>query len=263
MRLTPMNAIAGWLVSIIALPIVFAETALADGAAPASPSPPPVAASTGPALPRTAGLLAGKKPVRIVVYGDSISEVKTGWNGGASSPRNNWADLVGRRLAADYPGSTIDVEHFAIGGQNTYEGLGRLDGLAAFKPDMAIVEFGANDCCYHYLISEETELALTSLVKGIRDRYGADVIVIGTAGDNPYKPLFRHTDETIAAQRAAAAAANVPFVDMRAADLSATDGGKRWAEFHLGEQNCHPNDKGHIVWANAAYDAIRTNIGSK
>lgn len=208
-------------------------------------------------LPRTQQLIAEKKPVRVVLYGDSISEVKAGWSGGAKTPEANWGAVLVKRLGEGYPASTFTIHHFAIGGQNSYEGLGRLDGLEAFKPDLVLVAFGANDCCYHYLIPEETKLALTTLATEIRKRFGADVVLVGTGGDNPLEPFFEHLDETVAAQRQAAAEAKVPFVDMRKAVLNATEEGKRWAEFHFNESNCHPTDKGHVVWAEAALTVIK------
>ena len=226
-------------------------------AAAAEPAPPAQTEGKPAMLPRTQQLIAGKKPVRVVLYGDSIGEVKPGWNGGAKTPETNWGAVLVKRLGEAYPGSAFTVQHFAIGGQNSYEGLGRLDGLEAFKPDLVLVAFGANDCCYHFLLPEETRLALAALATDIRKRYGADVVLVGTGGDNPLKPFFKHLDETLAAQRQAAADVQVPFVDMRKAVLAATENGQRWAEFHCGEGNCHPNDKGHMVWADAAFAVLQ------
>ncbi len=209
-------------------------------------------------LPRTRQLIAEKKPVRVVLYGDSISEVKKGWNGGAKTPESNWGAVLVKKLHATYPDSAWSVHHFAIGGQNSYEGLGRLDWLEPFKPDLVLVAFGANDCGYHFLIPEETQLALTTLAGEIRKRFGADVVLLGTGGDNPLRPFFRHLDETLEAQRLAAAAADAPFVDLRNAVLRATENGIRWSDFHLAEGNCHPNDAGHAVWAEAAFNVLRS-----
>jgi len=226
-------------------------------AAAAEPAPPARTEAKPAMLPRTQKLIAEKKPVRLVLYGDSISEVKPGWNGGAKTPETNWGAVLVKRLGEAYPGSTFTAHHFAIGGQNSYEGLGRLDNLAEFKPDLVLVAFGANDCCHHFLIPEETKLALATLAIEIRKRFGADVAIVGTGGDNPLKPFFRHLDETLAAQRQAAVDAAVPYVDVRSAVLATTENGQRWAEFHCGEGNCHPNDKGHAVWAEAALVIIR------
>ncbi len=210
-------------------------------------------------LPRTHQLIAARQPVRVVLYGDSISEVgrSPNWHGGATAPGANWGAVLGQRLGAAYPGVAFPVHHFGIGGQNSYEGLGRLDGLAAFKPDLVLVAFGANDCAYHFLLPAETKLALTALATGIRERYGADVVLVGTGGDNPLAPFFQHLAETVAAQRAAAEAARVPFVDLRTAMMAATANGQRWAEYHVNAGNCHPTDAGHAVWAAAALAVIR------
>lgn len=218
----------------------------------------PVAASEP--LPRTARLIAEKKPVRVVVYGDSISEVKPGWNGGATSREANWASVLVKRLQERFADSAFSLERFAIGGQNSYEGLGRLDGLKSLAPDLVLVAFGANDCCHHFLEPEETRLALATLCAEIRQRHGADVLLVGTGGDNPHQPFFRHLDATLEAQRRAAADAGVPFVDVRAGILAATEAGKRWAEFHIADDNCHPTDRGHQVWADASLAVLRLTL---
>lgn len=214
-------------------------------------------------LARTQQLIAEKKPIRVVIYGDSISEVKKGWNGGAKTPESNWGAVLVKRLGEAYPDSTFTVQHFAIGGQNSYEGLGRLDGLEAFKPDLVMVAFGANDCCHHYLIPEETKLAQVTLATQIKNRFGADAVLVGSGGDNPLKPFFKHLDETLAAQAQAAAEAKVPFVDVRAAVIAATENGNRWAEYHINEENCHPTDKGHVVWAEAALKTLLNTLNEK
>jgi lysophospholipase L1-like esterase len=221
-----------------------AETATAEQASP---------------LPRTRARIAAGGEVTVVLYGDSISEVGRSprWHGGAGSSEANWGGQLVRLLAVAHPGARFKAVHFAIGGQNTYEGLGRLDGLEPLAPDLVLVAFGANDCCHHYLEPAETALALESLAKDIRKRFDADVIVVGTGGDNPREPFFRHLPETLAAQRRAADAAGVPFVDVRQPVLAATESGAKWADFHCGPANCHPNDAGHRVWAEAAFTRIQ------
>jgi lysophospholipase L1-like esterase len=211
-------------------------------------------------LPHTRQLIVDKKPVKVVIYGDSISEVKKGWNGGAKTVDDNWGSVLVKKLGAAYPDSVFTVSFFAIGGQNSYEGLGRLDYLEPFKPDLVLIAFGANDCSYHYLVPEETKLALTSLATEIHKRYNADAIIVGTGGDNLLKPFFKHLDETLAAQKAAATEAKVPFIDIRTAILTATDNGKNWADYHFNANNCHPTNRGHVVWAETAFNQIQNNL---
>lgn len=224
--------------------------------AAAGPTTPRAAATDAVCLARTRRLIAEKKPVRVVAFGDSISEVKPGWSGGARSPEANWAAVLVKHLGERHPGSDFTLRHCGVGGQNTSEGLGRLDGLGPLAPDLVLVAFGANDCCHHFLEPAETGQALAAVVAEIRKRFAADVVVVGTGGDNPRKPFFRHLDETLAVQRAVAAEAAVPFVDVRAAILEATSDGDRWADFHLAADNCHPGDAGHAIWADAALRTI-------
>jgi acyl-CoA thioesterase I len=211
------------------------------------------------ALPRTRELIAAGKPVRVVCYGDSISEVgrSPGYHGGATTPEKNWGQQLGGLLRQQWPKVAFTVLNFGIGGQNSYEGLGRLDWLAELKPDLVLIAFGANDCGYHYLIPTETGLAIKSMVEGVRGRYGADVMVLCSGGESPLQPSWQHADETIAATRQAATETKAPFVDIRAAVLQATDHGKRWSEFHNGIQDCHPNDRGHELWATTVFGVIR------
>jgi lysophospholipase L1-like esterase len=212
-----------------------------------------------PALPRLAAKIAAGETVTVVLYGDSISEVGRSptWFGGASKAEANWGPVLATMLAEAYPQATFTVKHFGIGGQNSYEGLGRLDGLGPLEPDLVLVAFGANDCGYHYLLPEETGQALKALVEGIRARYQADVVLVGTGGDDPVQPAFRHLAETLAATAAAARETATPYVDLRTPILAATENGKRWADYHTAVGNCHPNDAGHRLWARSAFAVIR------
>jgi lysophospholipase L1-like esterase len=202
--------------------------------------------------------LRDEKPVTIVAFGDSISEVgrSPNWHGGATRPENNWAQRLGSLLQRAYPKSPITIVNAGIGGQNAYEGLGRIDSLEALKPDLVLIEFGTNDCVFHFLEPEQTQLALTTLAQEIKRRWGADVALMSTAGDNPLAPFFKHRDETIEATRRAAGAAKVLFIEMRMPMLNATHNGERWAKYHLSTNNCHPNDEGHRVWAQTVFNAI-------
>ena len=211
-----------------------------------------------PGLPFTAARLAAGKPVHIVLYGDSISEVGRTPNyfGGATCRDKNWGERLGALLGRRYRHARFRVSHFAIGGQNAYEGLGRLDWLTALKPDLVLIEFGANDCGWHFIPPAATGLAVGSLVEGIRARTSADVVIVIPGGDNPQSPTMRHLDQTLRALRRTAAVRQSPVVDVRAAILRATQNGRHWTAYHNGLQDCHPNDRGHAVWAQAACAAI-------
>lgn len=210
-------------------------------------------------LPRVSEKLRKGEKVRVVSFGDSISEVgrTPTYFGGASCPQHNWASVTRDLMANAYPKSEIEIIYCGIGGQNSYEGLGRLDVLAALNADLVIVAFGANDCGWHHLEPWQTEVALKSIAEGIRVRYGADVAMACTGGDNPLMSKMDHLDETIAVTCQTAADEGIPYIDIRAAILSVTNGGNKWGEYHFSDDNCHPNDKGHQVWGNAVFSALK------
>jgi lysophospholipase L1-like esterase len=95
-----------------------------------------------------------------------------------------------------------------------------------------------------------------TLIDSVRQLTSADVAVMGLAGDNPQKPVMQHQDETRTAIRAAAIEESAVYIELRTPVLIATDSGERWAEFHASAMDCHPNDKGHRVWAEAVASAL-------
>jgi lysophospholipase L1-like esterase len=141
-------------------------------------------------------LIQEHKPIRTTLYGDSICEVGRSptYFGGASCAAQNWGQQLGRLLQKHYPTSPFTVTHFAIGGQNSFEGLGRLDGLAEHQPDLVLLSFGANDCGYHFLPPEATYQAQRELIGVTRGRFGADFVVIAMGGENPLFPTWRHPE---------------------------------------------------------------------
>ena len=83
---------------------------------------------------------------------------------------------------------------------------------------------------------------------------------MGPAGDCPAAKQMVHLDETIDALRTVAAQVGAPFVEVRAAMLSATGNGRRYTDFHQGLTDNHPNDAGHGLWARAAFDVLKANL---
>ena len=74
----------------------------------------------------------------ILILGDSLSA-------GYGLPRGSgWVNLLTQRLQTDYPGAAI--VNASISGETTAGGKRRIDGLLErHKPDIVIVELGAND----------------------------------------------------------------------------------------------------------------------
>jgi len=214
-------------------------------------------------LPRFVEKLRSGGSATIVAYGDSISEVgrTPGWFGGASAADRNWAQQVGAILRSRCEDAKLIVRNFGIGGQNSYEALGRFDWLGPLDPDLVLVELGTNDCGWHPLPPECTYTAFKMLLEAMQYS-GVEAVVLGLAGDNPLSSVFQHEDATREVIRGAAQSAGAPYIDLRSAILQATDNGVRWEDYHTGPSDCHPNDRGHRIWAEAIAKALIEAIDS-
>jgi len=220
-------------------------------------------------LARCKAKLAAGAPLTVVCFGDSITEIgcaarwNPDWAGGASRPESNWGAVVVADLRKAYPRSAITLVNLGIGGENSAEGVNRLNTLAAAKPDLVLVEFGSNDCDYHEQPPEKTAAALNTILDRIRDGFMADAVVVGFGGDYPLKSTMKHREETEAVLVAVAKRQNVPYADVHSAILAATANGTKWCDFHKSNTDCHPNDAGHAVWAAAVTKALaKAGVGA-
>lgn len=88
-------------------------------------------------LAKTLGLLAAGKPVRVVCWGDSVTQ-----GGSPSSHDKCYVELFRSRLSAAYPKADITLINAGIGGSNTDS---RRDGydkeVLALNPDLITVEY--------------------------------------------------------------------------------------------------------------------------
>jgi lysophospholipase L1-like esterase len=98
------------------------------------------------ALPRLKKRLAAKQPVRLVLFGDSISI-----GGNASKFQSAWSyqpcfgELVARQLHKHYR-APIEFMNHSRGGATSGYGVEQADSQVAwFKPDLVIVAYGMND----------------------------------------------------------------------------------------------------------------------
>ncbi len=213
-------------------------------------------------LERVSQLIVEGRPVNLVTYGDSISSVNRspGSFGGASRAEMNWAFQLQRLLAAEYPGANFVTRPFGVGGQNSYEGLGRFGWLKELDPHLVLIAFGTNDCDWHEIPPYCSAHAIKTLALGVRHDFSADVVIVAPECDPPAEPHMRHVDETVDALRKVAEEIGSPFVDMRAAMLRATDGGARYTDYHPSAGDVHPTDLGHALWAETVFDVLKSNI---
>lgn len=201
-------------------------------------------------------------PVTIVPYGDSISEFgrDPNYHGGCTSLQMNWSMQLVRLLRQAHPGGEFIVKCFGVGGHNAYEGCGRFDSMPK-DADLVLLEFGANDSGWHEIPPKSTAAALERIIECVRYHHKSDLVMLGFAGQNPLDPKGEHEEETRAAIRGVAEKCGLPYVDLRAAVLRATDNGQKWTDYHNGSGDCHPNDRGHALWAATVFETLRREIG--
>ena len=112
------------------------------------------------------------EPPRLVaVLGDSLSV--------SPSPDESFAAVLGRRLAAEWPGWT--VLNSGVNGDTTSGGLARLNTVLAQRPRVLILALGANDG----LRGVPTETIETQLASIIERSQAASVQVLLTGMETP------------------------------------------------------------------------------
>ena len=106
----------------------------------------PVPQSAKNLLPKTFQTLENKKPLKLVVFGDSISVGASASGKSSRAPfMPRWGDLVADEIHRCY-GSKIDYINPSLGGMRADWGRKVIDGLVAFeKPNLVILGFGMND----------------------------------------------------------------------------------------------------------------------
>ena len=117
----------------------------------------PVPESAKKLLPKTFQTLEDKKPLRLVVFGDSISVGASASGKSFRAPfMPRWGDLIADELHRFY-GSTIDYINPSLGGMRSDWGKETIDGLVSFeKPDLVILGFGMNDAGVPFTVEQFT-----------------------------------------------------------------------------------------------------------
>jgi len=106
----------------------------------------------------------------VAFLGDSLT---AGWG---LSEEEAWPALVGRALAAE--GRPIRVLNAGVSGETAGEGLARLPGVLARKPDVLVVALGINDGL-RGLSLDEAEAALRRIIEDSQAA-GVPVLLVGT-----------------------------------------------------------------------------------
>jgi acyl-CoA thioesterase I len=194
-------------------------------------------------LPRTAASLAAGEPLKLVAFGDSITE-----GGDATKPElifwKRWAAELERR----HPNARVTAVNGATGGDSTAHGLQRLDAkVLAEKPDLVLVAFGMNDHNKGYVAVPQFEENLKQIIARIRAATTAEVILLSAFPPNPkWKFGSHHMEDYAAATERVAQETRCAYADVFT-NWQALAARKK-PEDLLGNNINHPNDFGHWIY---------------
>jgi acyl-CoA thioesterase-1 len=120
------------------------------------------------------------EPVRIVMLGDSITA------GYGLAPRDSLPVRLGAAL--EERGHDVVVENAGVSGDTSAGGLARLDWAVAGKPDIVIVELGANDGL-RGLEPAKMEANLGAIIDRLKAR-GSAVLLAGMYAPRNLGPAY-------------------------------------------------------------------------
>lgn len=199
-------------------------------------------------LARTRAKLSAGGPFKLIAFGDSIS---TGCE--TSTEDLRFQNLYAHTLEGRFPKAKITVEMGATGGDTTNDGLARIEEkVLTRKPDLVLVAFGMND---HNVppfgvALDQFEANLTKMVNAIRDRTGADIMLLSTFPPNPDWAFGSHQmDKYAAATRNVAEKQKCAYADVNSVWAIAL--ARKDAPSLLANNINHPNDFGHWLYLQA------------
>jgi len=212
-------------------------------------------------LPRLQRLLSAKAPVRLILFGDSIS---LGGNAskfeGCWPYQPNFGELVARQLERR-TGSRITFMNHSRGGAGAAYGAGQAESQVGwFKPDLALIGFGMNDR------SPERQKTFRADMEKIIDTIRAaspetEFVVVTPMLNNPKQPdkgeaILVIRDETLKIQRP-----GLVFADVTSVELALLKH-KNYLDFSGNGAN-HPNDFIHRIYAQCILDVLTSPIKDK
>lgn len=197
-------------------------------------------------LPRTLHRLTTGQPVKIIAFGDSITA-----GGEASQVSLRYPDRYAEYLRHAYKNDQVTLENGATGGDTTRNGLQRLEEKVLTRhPDLVLVAFGMNDHNIGSVPVDEFAANLRSIITQIREKTGAEVILLSTFPPNPLWHFSSHRmGEYAAATERVASEMRVPYADVYGVWMNVLT--RKDPPSLLGNNINHPNDYGHGLYLQA------------
>lgn len=201
----------------------------------------------GKQLPRTVQKLKEKRPLRIALFGDSIS---TGCNasGWAKVPpfQPPYHDLLAMNLEAVY-GSKVELNNFALGGMATPWGVDNIGRVIESKPDLLILAFGMNDASGRP--TKDYQAKMRAMVDAVHKALPqTEIILVATMlGNKDWVVLKQELFPQYRDALAELCGPGVALADMTSVWAELLKYKKYWDMTGNGVN--HPNDFGHRVYA--------------
>ena len=139
---------------------------------------PPLATSGAENLSRTLNKLRNGQPLRMILFGDSISAgFQASGVVGFPPYQASWGELLARRLNSVY-GSAIAFENPALAGAATDWGLAHIDqNVSSHAPDLVILAFGMNDAS-GVVAPGDFKTNIQAMVSSVRAAGPAEIILV-------------------------------------------------------------------------------------
>jgi len=205
-----------------------------------------VETNQGNALKQTRERLLKGGPFKVVAFGDSIT-----YGGDATEERLQFTRRYVQWLQEQFSNAQITFENGATGGDSTVSGLARLEEKVLTRaPDLVLLGFGMND---HNISGPEPDVFhdnLVQLIKIIRERTGADVLMFSAFPPNPDWKYGSHRMELYAAAtERAAVTAGCAYADVFTVWNKML--ARKDCSSLLGNNINHPSDFGHWLYFEA------------
>ncbi len=182
-------------------------------------------------------------PFKVIAFGDSIT-----YGGDATEERLQFTRRYAQWLQEQFPKAQVAFENGATGGDSTVSGLARLEEkVLTRQPDLVLLGFGMND---HNTGGPEPDVFhdnLVQIVKTIRERTGAEVLMFSAFPPNPNWKYGSHRMELYAAATERAAnTSGCAFGNVYAVWMKMLE--RKDCSSMLGNNINHPSDFGHWLY---------------
>ena len=212
-------------------------------------------ARQGKRLPKTMAKLQFGEPLRVLVYGDSISvgAQSSGWAGGAPHVPAYY-DLFAEGLRSLESSGEVTIVNRSVGGAASYWGAENAREAATEKPDLAVIAFGMNDGSGNVKTCDYIRNTLKIMAEIRAQSPDCEFILVATMLPNPKSQFDTGMHEKYLCPLKALAQKGVAVADMTTMHRQLLER-KRYEDFNGNNIN-HPNDFLARVYAQVLLETV-------